>query len=74
MRLVVDVLVEEDCGVEDADVLLAVCDVRVAEVLLAAEVAPGALPPEEHPVRTIPQTAQALAVRTSWRGADTARR
>ena len=70
----VDVLVEEDCGVEDADVLLAVLDVRVAEVLLAAEVAPGALPPEEHPVRTIPQTAQALAVRTSWRGADTARR
>jgi hypothetical protein len=74
VRLVVDVLVEEDCGVEDADVLLAVLDVRVAEVLLAAEVAPGALPPEEHPVRTIPQTAQALAVRTSWRGADTARR
>lgn len=74
VRLLVGVAVDEDCGVEDADVLLGALDARVAELLLTADVAPCVLAPEEHPARTIPQTAQALTARTNRRGADTARR
>lgn len=62
---------------EDVDVLLGIRDVEAGDVLLVVEdpePSPCVLPPEEHPARTNPATAQALAARTNGREAATARR
>ena len=72
-RLVVGVDVDEtDGGFVGAGLLLAIREEDGAVV--DAVPAPCVLPPEEHPARTNPETAQALTARMNGREAGTTRR